>query len=64
MLSRDILLHDVNVDAQRNPIKNIAAKKRAQVNQHIKNFIIIFFTYILMFFDQLFTLSFVIFFPL
>ena len=43
MLFRDILLHYVDVDGQRNPIKNTAAEKRALENQQIKNFIIIFF---------------------
>jgi len=53
MLFRDILLHYVDVDGQRNPIKNTAAEKRALENQQIKNFIIIFFLLISWFiFDQ------------
>ena len=42
MLLRDILLCYVDVDAQRNPIKNTAVEKRDTENQHNKNFIIKF----------------------
>ena len=38
MLFRDILIHYVDVDAQRNPIKNTAVEKRATENQNIKKF--------------------------
>ena len=56
MVFRDILLIYVDVDTQKNPIKNTSVEKWAIENQHIKNFIIHFFTYILYFF--LFTLFF------
>ena len=49
MLFRDILLNYVDMDMQRNPIKNTAVENWAIENQHIKNFIIYFFTYILNF---------------
>ena len=50
MLFRDIILHDVDVDAQRNPFKNTAVEKRATEDQNNKNFIHhLFFTYILNF---------------
>ena len=50
MVFRDILLIYVDVDTQKNPIKNTAVETWAIENQHIKNFIIHFFTYILYFF--------------
>ena len=49
MVFRDILLNYVDMDMQRNPIKNTAVEKLTIENQHIKNFIIYFFTYILNF---------------
>ena len=56
MVFRDILLIYVDVDTQKNPIKNTSVEKWAIENQHIKNFIIHFlhisyiFFYLLYFF--------------
>ena len=49
MLFRDIRLNYVDVETLRNLIKYTAVEKWAIENQHIKNFIIYFFKYILNF---------------